>query len=158
MHSNTSTHEQQGGAMTDGRDLFTSRVIEGPRDRVFAALMDPVRLARWWGPKDFTNVFSEFDPRPGGAWRFVMRGPDGKEYPNESRFIEVLPPERVVFRHLSVPHFEMTITFEDARGGTRVGWRQRFDTADECRRIAHFAVDANEQNLDRLAHEVTGGA
>jgi len=48
----------------------------------------------------------------------------------------------------------MTITLEEHDGRTRVGWRQLFNTADECRRVARFAVEANEQNLDRLAMQV----
>jgi len=136
------------------RELVTSRIIEAPRHRVFGAFFDPVQLARWWGPKGFTNTFHEFDPRPGGVWRFVMHGPDGTDYRNESQFVEIVPDERVVFRHLSGHHFLMTITFEDHANGTKVGWRQLFDTAEECRRVATFAVEANEQNLDRLAQVV----
>ncbi len=140
------------------RELATSRVVPAPRERVFRALSDPARLARWWGPKGFTNTFHEFDLRPGGRWRFDMHGPDGARYPNESVFVEVAPPERVVIRHVSGPHFELTIALEERAGATTVDWRQRFDTADECRRIARFAVQANEENLDRLAVEVAGMA
>ena len=140
------------------RDLVTSRVIDAPRERVFAAFADPARLARWWGPNGFTNTFEEFDLRPGGRWRFVMHSPDGASYRNESVFADVAPPERVVIEHESAPQFELTITFEDVDGKTRVGWRQRFATAEQCRQIARFAVDANEQNLDRLTAEVAGGA
>lgn len=136
------------------RELATSRLIEAPRERVFAALSDPARLARWWGPKGFRNTFQEFDLRPGGRWVFVMHGPDGRDYPNQSVFVEVKPPKRVVLRHVSSPRFEMTITFEDERGRTRVGWRQLFETAAERTRVARFAEVANEQNLDRLAAEL----
>lgn len=136
------------------RELATSRLIEAPRERVFAALSDPARLARWWGPKGFRNTFQEFELRPGGRWVFVMHGPDGRDYPNESVFVEVKPPKRVVLRHVSSPRFEMTITFEDERGRTRVGWRQLFETAAERTRVARFAEVANEQNLDRLAAEL----
>ena len=136
------------------RELATSRLIEAPRERVFAALSDPARLARWWGPKGFRNTFQEFDLRPGGRWVFVMHGPDGRDYPNQSVFVEVKPPKRVVLRHVSSPRFEMTITFEDERGRTRVGWRQLFETAAERARVARFAEVANEQNLDRLAAEL----
>ena len=38
--------------------------------------------ARWWGPDGFTNTITTFDLRPGGAWRFVMHGPDGTNYEN----------------------------------------------------------------------------
>ena len=29
-----------------------------------------------------------------------MHGPDGGDYPNESVFVEVVRPERIVFRHV----------------------------------------------------------
>jgi uncharacterized protein YndB with AHSA1/START domain len=135
---------------TTDRELVTSRVIDAPCERVFRAFSDPTHLAQWWGPKGFTNTFHEFDLRPGGTWRFVMHGPDGGNYPNESVFQEVVEPERVVFQHVSAPHFEMTITFAEEADKTRIGWRQLFNSADERERIARFAVDANEQNLDRL--------
>ena len=134
---------------TTDRVLVTSRVVDAPRERVFQAFSDPSRLAQWWGPKGFSNTFQDFDFRPGGTWRFVMHGPDGGNYPNESVF-EVIEPERVVLRHVSAPQFELTITFAEEAGGTRIGWRQLFNSAEERERIARFAVEANEQNLDRL--------
>ena len=133
------------------RELVTSRVIAAPRRRVWQAFVDPALLARWWGPAGFSNTFHAFELRPGGIWRFVMHGPDGVDYPNECVFGEVLPAERLVFEHVSAPRFEMTITFTDHDEGTALGWRQRFDDAETCRRITSIAVPANEQNLDRLA-------
>jgi uncharacterized protein YndB with AHSA1/START domain len=134
----------------EARRLSTSRVVDAPRERVFRAFSDPTHLAKWWGPKGFTNTFYQLDPRPGGAWTFTMHGPDGVDYKNVSEFVEVVPPERIVLRHVSRPRFEMTITLDDAAGRTRVGWCQLFDTAAECARVKPFAVEANEQNLDRL--------
>jgi uncharacterized protein YndB with AHSA1/START domain len=143
-----------GTGSTADREFVTSRVIDAPRERVFRAFSDPAHLARWWGPKGFTSTFHEFDLRPGGAWRFVMHGPDGVDYPNESVFVEVVPPERIVFEHNSDHHFQMTITFAAQGAETVVGWRQVFDNAAERERIARFVIEANEQNLDRLAAEV----
>jgi len=37
--------------------------------------------------------------RPGGVWKHIMQGPDGKDYPNKSIFIEVVKPERLVYSH-----------------------------------------------------------
>jgi uncharacterized protein YndB with AHSA1/START domain len=139
---------------TADRAFVHARWIDAPRERVFKAFSDPAHLARWWGPNGFTSTFDEFDLRPGGAWRFVMHGPDGANYPNESVFVEVVEPERIVFEHMSQHHFQLTITF-DARGAkTLVGWRQVFDTEAERQRVAKVVVEANEQNLDRLAAEV----
>ncbi len=139
------------GPVATDRELCTSRKIGATRERVFQAFADPARLAQWWGPEGFTNTFHEFDLRPGGSWRFVMHGPDGKDYPNEITFLDVVPPERVKLRHLSAPHFDLGITFADEGGETVVGWQQVFETPDICRRVSVFAKDANEQNLDRLA-------
>ena len=149
----TEKHAADAGSTAD-REFVHSRLIDAPRERVFRAFSDPAHLARWWGPNGFTSTFQEFHFRPGGAWRFVMHGPDGANYPNESVFVEVVAPERVVFDHLSGHHFRMTITFAPQGPGTLVGWRQVFDTAAERQRIAKFVLEANEQNLDRLAAEV----
>ena len=148
------------GDVLPDRDLFTSRLIDAPCERVFAAFADPERLARWWGPDGFTNIFQEFDLRPEGQWRFVMHGPNGGDYKNESVFREVVPPTRVVFDHVSPPRFTMTISLAEEAGRTRVIWHQRFPTAAECDKVRGFAPTANEQNLDRLAAEVarSGGA
>ena len=142
---------------TADREFVHSRLIDAPREQVFRAFSDPLRLARWWGPKGFSSTFHEFDLRAGGAWRFVMHGPDGADYPNESVFVEVVAPERVVFEHVSGHHFTMTLTFSAQGDKTLVGWRQVFDTAAERQRIAGVVVEANEQNLDRLVAEVLNG-
>jgi uncharacterized protein YndB with AHSA1/START domain len=133
------------------RELVTSRVLNASRDRVFEAISDPAQLALWWGPKGFTNTFQEFDFRNGGTWQFIMHGPDGKDYPNKHTFAEIVKPERVVFQHLSNPRFQLTVSLDESGPGkTKITWRQRFESAAECARIATYAVPGNEQNLDRL--------
>jgi RimJ/RimL family protein N-acetyltransferase/uncharacterized protein YndB with AHSA1/START domain len=146
-------------ASTTDREFVHSRLIDAPRERVFAAFADSARLARWWGPNGFTSTIETFELRAGGAWRFVMHGPDGADYPNENLFTDVVAPERVVVEHQGAPHhFELTITFTAQGARTLVGWRQVFDTAEEAQRIAEFVAPANEQNLDGLAAEVLRGS
>lgn len=142
-------------ASTGDREFVHSRLIDAPRELVFRAFAEPGRLARWWGPNGFTSTFETFELRPGGRWCFVMHGPDGTDYPNESVFVEVTAPERVAFEHLSESHhFVMTITFTARGDKTLVGWRQVFDSAAHRERVAQVVAEANEQNLDRLASEV----
>ena len=105
----TESTASSGGSIYD-RQLVTSRVLDGPRKLVFKAFSDAARLARRWGPRGFTNTFQEFNFRPGCNWRVAMHAPDGANFPNESVFVEVAPLERVVFKHISGPQFEMTIT------------------------------------------------
>ena len=131
--------------------IVASRVLDAPREVVFRAFTDPGRMARWWGPKGSTNTFHEFDPRPGGKWRFVMRGPDGTDYPMVNEFVEVEPPERIVLRHIQEGHdFTLTVAFADEAGGTRIDWRMRFDSAAEAERVREIVTAANEEVLDRL--------
>ena len=140
---------------TADRELVHSRLIDAPRERVYRAFAKPEHLARWWGPDGFTSTFEIFDLQPKGRWRFVMHGPDGTAYKNESVFVEVAPPERVVVEHLSEGHhFFLTVTFAAHGEKTLVGWRQVFDDAEHRNSIAKFVAEANEQNLTRLANEV----
>ncbi len=136
------------------REIVSRRVLNAPRERVFKAWTDPDILAKWWGPKGFTNTFQEFDMWPGGAWRFIMHGPNGVDYPNQSVFVEIVPNERVVLDHVVAPRFRLTATFEDQGGKTKLTFRGLFETAAICKNVETYAVDANEQNFDRLEAEL----
>jgi uncharacterized protein YndB with AHSA1/START domain len=136
------------------REIVSTRVFDWPREHVFKAWTDPDHLARWWGPKGFANTFQEFDLRPGGVWRFVMHGPNGADYQNKSVFVEIVTPERIVFDHVSPPVFQITATFTELSGKTRLIFRMVFETAAECDRVKGLAAEANEQNFDRLEAEL----
>ena len=132
------------------------KVIAASPAAVYAAMSNPDRVARWWGPGGFTNTIHKFDFRPGGQWLLTMHGPDGKDYPNESRFTRLVPDRLFEIEHLSGHHFVLTIELEgfDDAVETEVQWRQTFDTVEHYDRIAHFIAAANTQNLERLATEV----
>ena len=134
----------------DRRADSRTRLIDAPAETVFDAFSDPEKLARWWGPKGFSSTFDEFDLRAGGYWRLTMHGPDGTDYPNENRFLEVEDNSLVVVEHLADHHFILTISFTPKGQATLVGWRQLFDTREHYEQIAEFISTANEQNLDRL--------
>ena len=132
-------------------DITTRRVLDAPRSRVWQFLSDPAFLAAWWGPEGFTNEFVEFDFRPGGEWRFVMRGPDDAQYPIHNRFVEIAEPARLVVDHIQKGHdFRLSIELSDEAGRTLVTWAMRFASDDEAERVRAAVEEANEQNLDRL--------
>jgi uncharacterized protein YndB with AHSA1/START domain len=87
-----------------------------------------------------------------------MHGPDGKDYPNESEFVEVVPFERVVIRHVNAPHFVLTVELRAEGQGTRVQWTQVFDDPAVAQAVRHIVEPSNEQNLQRMAAEVAAGA
>lgn len=132
-------------------EILSSRVFPCSRERLFEAFSDPKQLTLWFGPNGFTSTFEKFDLRPGGEWLFVFHGPNGTDYPNHTTFIEVVPDERIVYDHLSLPNFLMTMTLIDEGGGTRLTWRMTFATEQLCETLKPVCVPANEENFDRLA-------
>jgi uncharacterized protein YndB with AHSA1/START domain len=79
------------------RELVITRVLNAPRKLVFKAWTDPAHLVRWYGPQGFQLTSCEMDLRPGGAFRFSMRSPEGKDYPHSGVYREVVEPEKLVF-------------------------------------------------------------
>jgi uncharacterized protein YndB with AHSA1/START domain len=136
--------------------LKTSRQIPASPAAIFAAIQDPGRLARWWGPSGFSNRFETFEFKRGGKWVFTMIGPDGKTYLNDAVFASIEPDRQVVIDHVSQPHFVLTITLEAVPGGTLVKWDQTFADAAVAEAVRHICEPANEQNLDRLSAELLG--
>lgn len=133
------------------REIVTTRVFDAPRETVFEAWTDPEQLKHWWGPRGFTNTFEICEVKPGGVWRYVMHGPDGKNYPNEMRFVEIKAPERIVMDHVVPPLFRLTAIFEELGNQTKLTFRQLFETAAIYDGVKRFAVPGNEDNLERLA-------
>ncbi|REE56282.1 uncharacterized protein YndB with AHSA1/START domain [Paenibacillus taihuensis] len=146
------TNELIRNAVTESdREIVNWRIMHAPREVVFEAWRNPEQLASWWGPNGFTNTFDTFEFKPGGDWEFVMHGPDGTDYKNKSQFIEIDAPERIVFKHLNGPHFQMTATLEEVdANNTKLTWRMLFDTAGEFEMVKSYAIEGNEQNFDRL--------
>ena len=131
-----------------------SRDIPATPAQVFAAISNPERLARWWGPNGFTNTFSDFDFKTGGKWSLVMHGPDGANYPNDNVFGEIIPNQKVVVEHPMQPVFRLTIELAPSSTGTLVTWAQTFESDEVARQIEHIVVPANDENLQRLQAEV----
>lgn len=134
-----------------GREVRIKRIITAPRERVFVAWTDPEQLARWWGPKGFTNTFHRFEPKPEGVWEFTMHGPNSMDFNNTCVFKRIEPPGYLEFDHLKEMHFyKAMVTFTATAEGTLVDWTMRFDTAEELAPIKTFIEKANEENMDKL--------
>ena len=73
-----------------------TRVFDAPRSMVFEAFAKPELLKQWFGPRGWTLAVCEVDYRVGGSFRFVLRGPDGREMGMRGVYREIAPPERSV--------------------------------------------------------------
>ena len=86
------------------REIRLTRLFDAPRHLVFEAMTKPEHVRRWWGCLDdrYSVTVCEIDLRPGGAWRFVGRGPKG-EFAFHGVYREIAAPERVVFTEIFEP-------------------------------------------------------
>ncbi len=142
----------------DPRAIVATRVYDAPRELVFSVWTAPKHLSQWWGPDGFTTTTSAFDMRVNGVWRFVMHGPDGRNYENRITFDEIVKPERIVYHHgggddVEPVQFRTTVTFEDLDGKTRLTLHAVFPSAAERDRvIKDYGADKGAvQTLSRLA-------
>jgi uncharacterized protein YndB with AHSA1/START domain len=117
----------------DERDLFLTRLIDAPRDKLFRCWTEPALIVRWFTPPPWKTIHADTDVRPGGSSYIVMQGPDGKQMPNRGVYLEVVPNERLVFTDAYTsawvpsqkPFFTAVLTFADEGGKTRYTARAR---------------------------------
>lgn len=138
--------------MAGGRRIVTTRFFDAPRELVYSMWTDAAHIGKWWGPRGFTTTTSVMDVRPGGEWRHVMRAPGGREFLNHIVYLEVAPPERLVYEHVSEPHFRATATFSSRAGETEVTFELEFETAALRDQVARDfgAVRGQEETMSRL--------
>jgi uncharacterized protein YndB with AHSA1/START domain len=77
--------------------LHLEKALAAAPDQVFAACIEPVKLAEWWGPAGFTAPQIELDASAGGRYRIAMQPPEGDVFHLRGEFREVDPPRRLVY-------------------------------------------------------------
>ena len=140
------------------RQIVMSRVFKAPRELVWNAMTDPSQVVHWWGPAGFTNTLEQMDFRVGGVWKHVMHGPDGTDYPNYSVFTEIVPLQRVVYRHgTSAADADWFVATWDLQtideSTTRLVLSMTFDTVERRDRVVreYGAIEGGHQHMARLA-------
>ncbi len=153
------------------RTVVTTRVFDAPRELVFKAWTDPKQMAQWFPPKDFTAPVCELDPRPGGVFRIVMKGPQGEpfngaEFPATGVFREVVPNERLAFTIEgdgdNPPPILMTGFFEAQGNKTKLTIHQTAETVADYEALLKLGVreglGQSLEKLDELLRRVATGS
>ena len=108
------------------REICFTRFFERPHHVLFEAWTRPEHVRHWWGCDGSSLSVCEIDLRPGGAWRIVMRMPDGSDHPFRGVYCEIVPGERLVYTEcydvpqIGSPEWLTTVTFDEVEGGTRL--------------------------------------
>lgn len=91
-------------SMPSNEEIRMTRLFDAPRQLVFEVMSRPEHVKRWWGQlgEGYSVPVCEIDLRPGGAWRFVNRHPQG-EAAFYGKYLEISPPGRIVFTEIFEP-------------------------------------------------------
>ena len=122
--------------------VVITRFFNAPRELVFKTWTRADLLERWWSPRIFTTPVVRMDFRVGGSFVFCMRSPEGQEFWAKGEYLEIVEPERIVYRDFFVDADEnvippsaygmasddptpslVTVTFKEENGGTRMTLR-----------------------------------
>ena len=149
-------------------NLTITREFNFPRDLVWTAWTEPEHIAQWFGPEGFSTRVEEYEFKTGGRFKYVMIGPDGKEYPGTSVFKEISPKDRIVAtddfgdnykaENPDVPSgMIVTESFEDLGSRTKVTISIDHASADDKRKHEEMGVVAGwGSTLDKLEKHLAG--
>lgn len=137
-------------------ELYLTRIFDAPVKTVWEAWVDPDQVAKWWGPRGFTITTHHKDVRTGGSWSYIMHGPDGINYPNETKYLEVEKYSKMVYDHggssKTPPMFRVTVTFTEIAGKTQMEMIMAAPTPEAAVQIKEIVKKANGNSTwDRLA-------
>ena len=143
-------------------EIRLTRLFDAPPQLVFEAMTRPEHVRRWWGCLDDQHsvVACEIDLRPGGAWRFVGRGPQG-EYAFRGVYREIAAPGRLVYTEIyePFPDAESLVTQElvEENGKTRLTVTARYPTRDVRDTVLQTGMEHGAAvSYDRLEDVVAG--
>jgi uncharacterized protein YndB with AHSA1/START domain len=117
------------------QEIRLTRLFDAPRQLVFEAMTKPEHVRRWWGRlgEGYSVPVCEIDLRPGGAWRFVNRHPEG-EVAFYGEYREITPPSRLVFTEIfeQFPDTVSVVTaeFTEEGGKTRLTATVRYPSLE----------------------------
>lgn len=143
-------------AKSKSNEIRLTRIFDAPIRAVWDAWTDSKQVAQWWGPRGFTLTTHSKDLRPGGSWRYTMHGPDGVDYLNVTRYLEVEEYSRLVYDHGGSderpPLFRVTVQFTEIHGKTQMDMTMACsspEAADEIR--IHIKKAGGDSTWDRFA-------
>lgn len=137
-------------------EIYITRIYDAPLKMVWDAWTDPKKVAMWWGPRGFTLTTHSKDLKTGGHWNYTMHGPDGTNYENKTKYLEVEKYSRLVYDHGANDHqpplFRVTVNFSEVEGKTKMEMSMALATPEAANETRKFIKKAGgDSTWDRLA-------
>ena len=144
--------------------LVIKKVIRAKRERVFQAWTDPALMRQWLVPPDDWTAETKVDVRPGGKYEHVMivgeslechgngKYTPGERLPHYGEYIEVKPPEKLVFSWSSpsVQNSRVTIELRDLGDSTELWLTHELLPTEQSRNGHNEGWTAALVKLERL--------
>lgn len=145
------------------RELVFTRDFAASRERLWSALTEPAELRAWLtGPPGWSMGACDFDPRPGGAFRYEWTSPDGHTMGMGGEVLEAIAPARLACTEVyDEPWYpggaEVLQQLDEVEAGTRLGFTVRYELP-EARDVALATPmkDGMTAAFERLAQLVEG--
>ncbi|MEO7371442.1 MAG: SRPBCC family protein [Ilumatobacteraceae bacterium] len=137
-------------------EIVLTRVFDAPRHLVFDALTKPDLLKRWFGPHGWTLVVCEVDFRVGGAWRFVLDGPEpGRSMGMRGTYLEIEDGVRTVHTEAFDEYpgnSVVTTVLTEKDGRTTLTGTVRYDSQEVRDAVVNSGMEHGAaETYDRLA-------
>jgi uncharacterized protein YndB with AHSA1/START domain len=137
------------------REIVLTRVFDAPRDLVFDAFTQPELLKRWFGPRGWSLDVCDVDLRVGGDFRFLLRGPDGKQMGMRGAWREILAPERTIHTESFDDYpgeSEVSAVFTEQEGKTTLKATVRYATKEVRDIVLESGMERGAaESYDKLA-------
>ncbi|MDD2686745.1 MAG: SRPBCC family protein [Gallionella sp.] len=147
-------------------DLTFERIVEVPKELIWKAWTTPEHLMPWFCPLPWKTIRCEIDLCPGGRFRTVMQSPEGKEFPGDGCYLEVIQNEKLTWTNALLPgfrpappqaggsvDFHFTATIQLATHGTGTHYTATVIHGNEADRDTHDRMGFQEgwgKALDQL--------
>ena len=138
-------------------EIQMERTFDAPRALVYRAMTERDLISQWWGQRNSTTTVDTLELRVGGKWRFIQRDASGAEHAFRGEFLEISPPDRLVwtFEYEPMPGHIVTdaVTFSELDSGkTQDLVRSTFASKeDRDGMIAAGMEGGAAESYDRLA-------
>lgn len=140
----------------NANELSITRLYNAKIEQVWNAWVDSNLVAQWWGPRGFSLTTKHKDVRTGGDWLYTMHGPDGTDWPNHTKFLEVEKFKRLVYDHGGFedkpPMFRVTVLFSESNNTTTMEMTMAFPSPEALEQSKKIIKEADGNSTwDRLA-------
>jgi len=136
-------------------EVTVTRVFDTPRKFLYKVFTDPAHKAVWWRCNTVTNIFVQMDVRPGGSWRIIQRGEDGKEFAFHGKYLEVISPEKIVntseFEEMSGHVITETAIFEEQGDKTKLTIISSFQNIEDLEGMIKAGMESGTtESMDHI--------